>query len=81
MATEKEANKAREEHSDFLRELGAHAILVDKVRRGKENTFGVIAFFEREPPESAPDELEIESGGGKKKVPFVARVAPMATLE
>ena len=81
MATEKEANKAREEHSDYLRKLGAHAILVDKVKRGKQDTFGVIAFCEEEPSGEVPNELEIESGGEKKKVPFAVRVTPMATLE
>jgi hypothetical protein len=81
MATEKEANKARDEHSDFLRGLGAHAILVDKVKRGKEDTFGVIAFCEQPPSGPVPKELEIESGGEKKKVPFAVRVTPMATLE
>jgi hypothetical protein len=81
MATEKEANKARAEHSDFLRKLGAHSILVDKIKRGKENTFGVIAFIEKEPSGPLPDELEIETGGEKKKIPFAVRVTPMATLE
>ncbi|HEX8351769.1 MAG TPA: hypothetical protein VF611_02515 [Pyrinomonadaceae bacterium] len=81
MATEKEANKAREKHSDFLRKLGAHSILVDKVGRGKKSTFGVIAFCEEEPSGSVPDELEIETGGEKKKVPFAVRVTPTATLE
>jgi hypothetical protein len=81
MATEKEANKARAKHSDYLRGLGAHAILVDKVKRGKKETFGVIAFCEEKPPGPVPDELEIESGGEKKKVPLAVRVTPMATLE
>jgi hypothetical protein len=81
MATEKEANQAREEHSDYLRNLGAHAILVDKIKRGKQNTFGVIAFCEEKPSEPPPAELEIESGGEKKKIPFAVRVTPMATLE
>lgn len=81
MATEKEANQAREKHSDYLRKLGAHAILVDKVRRGKKDTFGVIAFCEKKPSELVPSELEIESGGEKKKIPFAVRVTPMATLE
>ena len=81
MATEKEANKAREKHADFLRKLGAHAILVDKIRRGGENTFGVIAFVAEKPSEPLPDELEIESGGEKKKIPLALRVTPMATLE
>ena len=81
MATEKEANKARDKHSDYLRELGAHAILVDKIKRGKQDTFGVIAFCEAQPSGDVPKELEIESGGEKKKVPFAVRITPMATLE
>ena len=81
MATEKEANKAREKHSDYLRKLGAHAILVDKVKRGKKDSFGVIAFCEEKPSGPVPDELEIESDGEKKKIPFAVRVTPMATLE
>jgi len=41
VATEKEANKAREAHSKFLRESGAHGILVDKVKpsRGENESF------------------------------------------
>lgn len=81
MATEKEAHKAREKYSDFLRSLGAHAILVDKIKRGKEETFGVIVFCEEKPSKPLPKELEIESGGAKKKIPLAVRVAPMATLE
>ena len=81
MATEKEANKAREKHSDFLRKLGCHSILVDKVKRGKESTFGVIGFCEKRPSGPLPDELEIESGGEKKKIPFALRITPMAKLE
>lgn len=81
MATEKDANKAREKHSDFLRSLGAHAILVDEIKRGGEKTFGVIAFVEEKPSEPPPSELEIESGGAKKKIPLAVRVTPMATLE
>lgn len=81
MATEKEANKAREAHSTFLRESGAHAILVDKVKRSQsEDAYGVIAFYQ-ELPDDLPDALEIEVRGKKRKVPLKAKVTPMATLE
>jgi hypothetical protein len=81
MATEKEANKAREEHSDYLTALGAHAILVDQIKRGGSKTFAVIAFCEREPAKPVPAELEIKSGGKKKKIPLAVRITPMAKLE
>ena len=81
MATEKEANKAREEHSDYLTSLGAHAILVDELKREGSKTFGVIAFFAQKPSEPVPAELEIKSGGKKKKIPFAVRVTPMASFE
>jgi hypothetical protein len=81
MATEAEAHRAREQHSDYLRDLGAHAIAVDKIKRGGEDTFGVIAYYEKKPSDSVPDSLEIEHNGKKKKVPLTMRIAPMATLE
>lgn len=81
MATLKEANKAREAHSKFLRDSGAHAILVDKIKRSRsEDAYGVIAFYQKL-PDDLPDTLEIEISGKKKKVPLKARVTPMATLE
>ena len=89
MATEKEANRAREKHSDYLTSLGAHAILVDKMRRGRggkgkdesDEDFCVIAFVKQKPSEPVPKELEIESGGKKKKIPLALKITPMATLE
>ena len=90
MATEKEANRAREKHSDYLTSLGAHAILVDKIKakRGgdkakgeSDEDFCVIAFVEQKPSEPVPKELEIESGGKKKKIPLALKITPMATLE
>lgn len=81
MATQKEANKAREAHSRFLRESGAHAILVDKVNRSRsEDAYAVIAFYQKL-PNDLPDALEIEIRGKKSKVPLKAKVTPMATLE
>ena len=81
VATQKEANKAREAHSKFLRESGAHAILVDKIKRSQsEDAYGVIAFYQ-ELPDDLPDALEIEIRGKKREVPLKAKVTPMATLE
>ena len=80
MATEAEAHQARKQHSDYLRDSGAHAIAVDKLERGGEDTFGVIAFYEKE-PSSLPDSLEIEQDGNKKSVPLATVVTPGATLE
>jgi hypothetical protein len=81
MATEAEAHEAREQHSDYLKDSGAHAIAVDRIRRGDEDTFGVIAFYEKEPHGPLPDSLEIEQGGKKKSVPLATMIAPRATLE
>jgi len=80
MATLKEANKAREEHSNYLQELGAHAILVDKMEDKGEETFGVIAYCEALPDE-APETLEIEYKGKRKEIPLKVEISPMAELE
>ena len=81
MATEAEAHQARAQHSDYLRDSGAHAISVDKIKRGGEDTFGVIAFFESEPHGPVPDSLEIEQNGKKKSVPLATMITPRGTLE
>lgn len=81
MATEAEAHQARAQHSDYLRDSGAHAITVDKIKRGDEDTFGVIAFYESEPHGPLPDSLEIEQDGIKKGVPLATIITPRATLE
>lgn len=74
MASEREANLARDRYSDFLRGLGAHAIAVDEVKRGGEKTFAVIAFFEHK-PSGAPRTLEVRSGKRTTAVPLVVRVS------
>jgi hypothetical protein len=73
MSSEREANLAREEHADYLRRLGAHAIAVDEVKQDGDNNFGVIAFFE-EKPDDVPHTLEVKHGRKTLKVPLVARV-------
>ncbi|MBC7929464.1 MAG: hypothetical protein H7Z38_02755 [Rubrivivax sp.] len=74
MSSEKEANLAREQHSEFLRKLGAHAIAVDEIKRNGEKTFGVIAFCEKKPGE-VPKTLEVKSGKKTLEVPLAIRVA------
>jgi len=74
MSSEKEANLAREQHSDFLRGLGAHAIAVDEIKRAGEKTFAVIAYFEEQPSESVPKSLETRSGKKTVEVPLAVKV-------
>ena len=81
MISEAEAHLAREQHSDFLKDSGAHAIAVDQIERRGENTFGVIAFYENAPDAPLPDSLEIERDGQKKSVPLATMITPRATLE
>ncbi|MCM3872922.1 MAG: hypothetical protein ND895_19755 [Pyrinomonadaceae bacterium] len=73
MASEKEADLAREQHSDFLTDLGAHGVTIDEVKRKGEKSFAVVAFFEQKPDE-VPDTLKIQSGKRTLEVPLVARV-------
>jgi hypothetical protein len=77
MASEKEANLARERYSDFLRKHGAHAISVDQVRY-RERTFVVVAFFAKKPA-NLPTSLEVTSGKTNLKVPLVARYGKIPT--
>ena len=80
MATLKEANQAREEHGDYLQQLGAHAIAVEKVSGDGKETFGVTAYYETLPKE-APATLKIERNGKSKKIPLRTELSPVAELE
>ena len=73
MSGEKEANLARDQHSDYLRKLGAHAIAVDEVKRKGETDFAVVAYFE-EKPDDVPPTLEVKAGKKTLAVPLIARV-------
>ena len=73
MASEKEANAAREQYSDFLRELGAHGIAVDEVKRGGEKTFAVIAYCDEKPTGAVPKQLEIKRGKRTVEVPLAIK--------
>ena len=78
MASEKEANLARAEHSDFLRKLGAHSISVDESR---SKGFFVIAFFERKPAKEIPQTLSVKSGKRTLNVPLVVELMKMPSPE
>ncbi len=80
MASEREANLAREQNSEFLRGLGAHAITVDQVKGKRDKTFAVVAYFQKK-PDGVPTTLEVKSGKRIVQVPLVARVAPKFKLE
>ena len=72
MATEKEADLARAQHSARLRALGAHAIAVDQVRRAGRGTFAVVAMFE-EKPRDLPKTLDAKVGDRIVAVPLIAK--------
>lgn len=74
MASEKEANLARSEHSDFLRKLGAHSIGVDESRSKGDKGFVVIAFFSSKPANEVPQTLTIKSGKRTIDVPLVMEI-------
>jgi hypothetical protein len=73
MATEKSANLAREEHSDYLVGLGAHAISVDQIEEDGKKAFAVTAFVEKK-TKDLPDELEVKAGNKTIKVPLLVQV-------
>lgn len=74
LASEKEANLARQQHSDFLRRLGAHSIGVDKLKGKGETGFTVIAFFERKPAKTVPRTLETKNGQRTIAVPLAMEI-------
>jgi len=80
MATEKQANLAREKHADYLDKLGAHTVAVNEITQNKKKTFAVVAYAEKV-PDNAPDHLEIEQGNKTMNVPLVLNVAKKFKLE
>ncbi len=74
VASEKEANLARQQHSDSLRRLGAHSIGVDKCKGKGAAGFAVIAFFERKPSKTVPQTLQTKSGQRTIAVPLVVEI-------
>lgn len=74
MASEKEAHLAREKHSEYLRKLGAHAIAVDQVDDKADDGYGVIAMFEKNPPD-VPKSLDVTVGKKQVSVPLKVQKA------
>ncbi|MDT4897205.1 MAG: hypothetical protein QOH25_2282 [Acidobacteriota bacterium] len=81
MASEKEANLARTQYSDFLRELGAHSIGVDERKRQEEPGFAVIAFFDKRPSKTVPQTLKVRSGKQTIAVPLEVEIMKMPSPE
>ena len=81
MASEKEAQRAREQYSDFLRRLGAHSIAVYELQRRGQKGFAVVAYFSEKPAEAVPETLELGSGKRKLAVPLVVEVMKMPSAE
>lgn len=81
MATEKEANLARTQHSDFLRGLGAHSIGVNEFKSKGESGFAVTAFFSKQPTKPVPQTLEVKSGKRTIEVPLIVQIMKMPSPE
>lgn len=74
MASKNDANKAREEYSELLQSLGAHAIGVDEIKKKDKRTFAVIAYMKKQNPD-LPGHLTVSAGNKKVMVPLVAKIA------
>jgi hypothetical protein len=74
MASEEEANLAREQHGDYLSDLGAHGITIDEIQQKGEQSFAVVAMFEQK-PKDVPDTLKVKRGKRTLEVPLVTRIA------
>jgi len=69
MISEKQANIARIQYSEYLKELGAHSIFVDKVEEKGKIHFAVIALVLKK-PKNPPSFLELDKGEKKIKIPL-----------
>jgi len=74
MATEKEANLARDQHADTLAGLGGHSIGVDEFELEGKKTFGVVAYVANNVA-GLPTYLSIKSGKKETQVPLLAKIA------
>jgi phosphatidylserine/phosphatidylglycerophosphate/cardiolipin synthase-like enzyme len=87
MATLKDAERARAESAEQLRELGAHAISVEEgnddqptEETAAKPSYVVVAYFDQEPP-AMPNDLEVGSGKKARKVPLKTRRSGRFTIE
>jgi hypothetical protein len=81
MASEKEANRARAEHSEFLKNLGAHSIGIEEIKLKGAKGFAVVAFFDRKPEKGIPQSLNIKIGNRRLAVPLIAALMKMPSIE
>ncbi len=74
MATEKEANLARDQHADNLAGLGAHSIGVDEFVHEGKKTFGVVAYVDGD-AKGFPGHLSVKHGKKETLVPLRTKSA------
>jgi hypothetical protein len=76
MATQKEANLARDQHADRLAQMGAHSIGVDKFVHGGKKTYGVVAYIQDHKIAGGfPSQIAVKTGGKQLMVPLQTKVA------
>jgi hypothetical protein len=81
MVSEKEANAARAQHSDFLRKLGAHSIAIREIKGKGGKGFAVVAFFAKKPAKAVPQTLKVRFGKKTLDVPLIVGLMKMPSPE
>lgn len=81
MASERDANAAREKHAKALEAIGAHAVAVDNIEHEGKRTFGVIAYVSTPPSKPPPETLAVTRGGKTVKVPLRVKTQPRFQAE
>jgi len=107
MATLNEAEAARVDASEQLRQMGAHAVSVEDEQpdeaapvapadavdiagpgtgeheaaesarpKRKQRSYVVVAYFDHDPPDELPEQIEVQTGKRKRIVPLKARQSP-----
>jgi hypothetical protein len=69
VATEDQANKARNKYADKLVEAGAHAIGIDKRKSG----YVIVAHVAPDAPHEVPETLSLKIGKSEVEVPVVTK--------
>jgi hypothetical protein len=80
MITEKQANKAREKHSDSLVRKGAHAISVDEVKEKGKKSFAVKVFVDKV-SKAMPQFLTLKDKNATINVPVIVQKEEKFKLE
>jgi hypothetical protein len=82
MKTEKQAELARDQHAEFLRKKGAHAISVEKVTIAGHKQFAVVAMFDdKSKAAGLPSNLGVKTDKGESEVPLVIQEQEPFQLE